>query len=302
MDAVARLAARQDGVVTRAQALTLGLAQHQIDYFCRSGRWARLARGAYLVDPSRPPGRRAIIRAAVLSLGPSAVAVLDTAAELHGILGLPSSTTVHVSVAADAARSGLRRDPHIQAHQMVVPRSRLTTVAGIPTTDPPQTVADIILRVDRFVAVSVLDSALNQGQINPHDVAALPAMLHGRRGAVAARGFLAEADGRAQSPLETRVRLRCVDGQVKPDVLQHVVRDSGGYILGVGDLAWLSAQVIGEADGRLPHALPTAVLYDRRRQNRLANAGWTILRFTWKDTLTAAYVPAVVRAALARGQ
>jgi very-short-patch-repair endonuclease len=69
-------------------------------------------------------------------------------------------------------------------------------------------------------------------------------------------------------------------------------------ILAVGDLAWPTARLIGEADGQAPHGQPAALYRDRRRQNRLVEAGWQILRFTWQDTLEPAYIPTVVRAAL----
>lgn len=184
-------------------------------------------------------------------------------------------------------------------HQLTVDAADVTEVAGIPVTTPLRTVADVILRNDRYTAVSVLDSALNRGLVGKSDIAFVNRLLCGRRGAVAARGYLAQADGRAQSPLESRVRLRCVDGKARPDVLQHEVRDDDGYLLGVGDLAWLKARVIAEADGRAPHGTPDAVYADRRRQNLLVNAGWTVLRFTWADTLRPDYIPYTVRRAIA---
>ncbi len=57
--------------------------------------------------------------------------------------------------------------------------------------------------------------------------------------------------------------------------------------------------MIAEADGRDPHSTPGALFDDRQRQNRLTNAGWTVLRFTWPDTLRPDYIPQVVRQALA---
>ncbi|GAA4714041.1 hypothetical protein Prum_040650 [Phytohabitans rumicis] len=281
-----------------AQAREAGLTAHDVDRLCRAGRWQRLARGAYLVDPQAVAPRRARIRAAVASAGAGAVAALGTAAELHGIAGLRQSQAIHVTVAGSAAKPHRRTDPALVIHQLAVLPEEVCAVGGIPTTTPVRTAADLILRVDRYVAVSVLDSALNRELIQPEELAAIPALIRGRRGAVAARVHLTEADGRAQSPLETRVRLRCVDGRVRPDALQHAVCDEDGYILGVGDLAWLRARIIGEADGKAPHSLPDAVFQDRRRQNRLANAGWLILRFTWQDTLDPGYIPYVVRAAL----
>ncbi|MGC4854141.1 hypothetical protein ACLQ24_12275 [Micromonospora sp. DT4] len=170
---------------------------------------------------------------------------------------------------------------------------------GIAVTTPLTTVSEIILREHRYASVSVLDSALNRGLLTVDCLASIPTLIKGRRGAVAARGYLAEADGRSQSPLETRTRLRCVDGRVPPDVLQLEIRDPDGYLLGVGDLGWRRPQVVAEADGRDVHSLPEAVFADRRRQNRLVNAGWTVLRFTWQDTMQPDYIPWAVRQAIA---
>ncbi|MGC4865702.1 hypothetical protein ACLQ3B_09745 [Micromonospora sp. DT53] len=181
---------------------------------------------------------------------------------------------------------------------MTVGPGDVVEVAGIPATSPLRTVSDVILRADRYSAVSVLDSALNQGRMDPADLAAIPTLIRGRRGAVVARACLAEADGRAQSPLETRARLRCVDGRVPPDTLQLEVRDDDGYLLGIGDLGWRGPRLIAEADGRDAHGSLEAAYADRRRQNRLVNAGWTILRFTWQDTLRPDYIPWTVRQAI----
>ncbi|WP_231924473.1 endonuclease domain-containing protein [Micromonospora chokoriensis] len=182
---------------------------------------------------------------------------------------------------------------------MTVDPGEITEVAGIRVTAPLRTVSDVVLMVDRYPAVSVLDSALNRRRIAPSQLTVIPSLIRGRRGAVRARAYLAEADGRAQSPLETRSRLRCVDGRVPPDALQLEVRDDDGYLLGIGDLGWRGPKVIAEADGRDAHGTPEAAFADRRRQNRLVNAGWTILRFTWQDTLRPDYIPWTVRQAIA---
>ncbi|PWU47608.1 hypothetical protein DLJ47_30135 [Micromonospora sp. S4605] len=301
LERLRRVAAAQDGIVTADQALRLGLSRDEIRQQWRSGRWLRLARGCYLPEPdgSAVDRRRARIRAAVLSLGPGAFAVLDTAVELHGVAGLRPQAAIHVSVPVDQPRPQRRADPGIVVHQLTVGRGDLCAVCGIPATAPLRTLADVLLRVDRYPAVCLLDSALNRSLVTPDDLLSIPALIRGRRGAVAARGYLAEADGRAQSPLETRARLRCVDGKVPPDALQLEVRDRDGYLLGIGDLGWRGPKVIAEADGRGPHGTPEAAYADRRRQNRLVNAGWTILRFTWSDTLDPHYIPWTVRQALA---
>ncbi|MEH0842535.1 hypothetical protein V6U81_09120 [Micromonospora sp. CPCC 205711] len=293
-----RIARAQDGVVTRAQALQLGFGRHEIDNLVTFGRWRPLARAVYLIDSRAPVARRSRIRAAVLSLGSSARAVLGTAAELHGIAGLPRTEEIHIALPGRAARATRVQDPAIVLHQLDRPAGSVVPVRGIAATSPLRTVVDIILRAPRYPAVSVLDSALNRRLLTEDDLSLVPALVRRRRGAVAARGYLTEADGRAQSPLETRTRLRCVDGRIPPDVLQLEVRDADGYLLGIGDLGWRGPKIIAEADGRAAHDTPDAVFADRRRQNRLANAGWAILRFTWQDTLDPHYIPWTVRQAI----
>ncbi|MGK5737544.1 type IV toxin-antitoxin system AbiEi family antitoxin domain-containing protein [Micromonospora sp. URMC 103] len=295
-----RLASRQDGMITVDQALLAGLSRDQVRQLCRSGRWERLLRGCFVPAGGLAAAalRRARIRAAVTSLGSGAFAVLGTALELHGIAGIGPSAEVHVSVPVDRPRPQRGLAPWLVVHQLTVGPGDLAEVQGIRVTSPLRTISDVILRVDRYTAVAALDSALNRRRIGSEDLALLPALIRGRRGAVAARGYLAEADGRAQSPLETRARLRCVDGGVPPDALQLEVRDGDGYLLGVGDLGWRAPRVIAEADGRDAHGSPEAVFADRRRQNRLVNAGWTVLRFTWADTVRPDYIPWTVRQAI----
>ncbi|MEU8259535.1 type IV toxin-antitoxin system AbiEi family antitoxin domain-containing protein [Micromonospora sp. NPDC048999] len=252
------VAACQGGMVTRKQALDAGFGRHEIDNQIAVGRWRRLAREVYLVAAlDEEAVRRSRIRAAVLSLGPAAHAVLGTAAELHGIAGLRRLDEIHVCLPGRAARHARIRDPAIVLHQLEHPPEVVTAVDGIAVTTPLLTVAELVLRQPRYPSVSVLDSALNRGLISDDDLAAIPSMIRGRRGAVAARGYLAEANGLAQSPLETRTRLRCVDGRVPPDCLQLEIRDDDGYLLGIGDMGWRASRVIAEADGRDVHATPT---------------------------------------------
>jgi hypothetical protein len=297
---LSRVAAEQDGMVTAAQALAAGFSRTEISHLCRSGRWTRVARACFVTTPAVSDAalRRARVRAAVISLGPGAFAVLDTAAELHRIGGLGRASAIHVSVPVDRPRPQRLRDADLVVHQLTVAPGDVREVDGVPATTAVRTLADVILRMDRYPAVCALDSALNRQIIAEADLTLIPPLLAGRRGAVAARQHLAEADGRAQSPLETRTRLRCVDGGVPPDILQWAIRDDDGYLLGIGDLGWLRARLIAEADGLGPHRTPAAVFEDRMRQNRLVNAGWRVLRFTWADTLRPDYIPYTVRQAL----
>jgi hypothetical protein len=125
-----------------------------------------------------------------------------------------------------------------------------------------------------------------------------------RPGVVHVREAAAHADRRAESPLESRIRLACIDGLIPPDDLQYPVEDQFGGVIAYGDLVWLKRKrttkpLIGEADGREPHSRPKALLYDRRRQNAVVGRACDVVRFTWGDALKPTYVQYVVRTALA---
>jgi hypothetical protein len=302
-DLIRSVAAEQDGVVTAVQCEQVGISASEVKRLCRAGDWIRLNRAMYLVSAAGftdPPPRRSVIRASVLSAGPNAVAVLATAAEVHGIAGLRRHGDVHISVPVADARNRRPTEPGIRFHQLVLKPGDTVDVDGIAVTTPMRTLADLVRRVDRFTAVSLLDSALNHRLIVVEDLDLVTTMLTGRRGARRARPWLAESDARAESPLETRVRLRASDGGVPPDELQYRVRDRDGNIVAIADLAWTRARVVGEADGAEAHDNPVAVFRDRKRQNDIVKAGFVPLRFTWQDTLDPDYIPNAIRHAIKR--
>jgi very-short-patch-repair endonuclease len=89
---------------------------------------------------------------------------------------------------------------------------------------------------------------------------------------------VALADPAAESPQESRLRVRLVRAGLPTPVSQHVIEHDGAFVARV-DLAWPYARVAVEYDG-LWHAAEEQIHADRRRLNRLANAGWTVLHVT----------------------
>jgi very-short-patch-repair endonuclease len=296
-------AARQHGVVSAEQCQSAGVSPDEVKRLCRAKAWLRLNRAAYLVDAADhdgDPPRLSVISAAVLSAGRRAVAVLGTAAELHGMAGLRREPIIHLSLPGDDAKPRRPTEPGVRLHQLTLRPGDTMSVAGLVATTPVRTVADLVLRVDRYAAVSLVDSALNRRLLGAEDLYSVRGLMTGRRGARRARPWLTEADARAESPLETRVRLRAFDGGLPPDELQYRVRNAGGVVVAIADLAWTRARLVGEADGFDAHDNPVALFRDRKRQNAIVNAGFTAIRFTWEDTLSPGYIPEVVRVAIAR--
>jgi very-short-patch-repair endonuclease len=63
----------------------------------------------------------------------------------------------------------------------------------------------------------------------------------------------------------------------------YVVVDAEGRFVARVDLALLEVRLALEHDGQAVHDRPDAFVADRRRQNALVAAGWTVLRLTAAD-------------------
>ena len=236
VDLATKIAVEQDGVVSARQCLASGMRWDEITQRCRLGSWRVVFRGVYFIYPEPLVPTRALIRAALLTAGPAAVAVLTSAADLHGLPFLPDDPALHVSVPGELNRLD---QPGLLVHQLTIADSDCVTVDGMRATSRVRTVADLILRLSRFDAVALLDGALRLEKISTEDLLLVAAMIRGRRGAVKARRRLREADHRSASPLETRIRLICVDGGLPPEEVQYAPKYSmivagGGRRLGGG--------------------------------------------------------------------
>jgi very-short-patch-repair endonuclease len=132
--ALAGLAVRQDGVVTRAQLLRLGFSADEVRNRVRSGWLAPIYRGVYAIGALSDRGRA---RAAVLATGPHSAASWHTAVALHRITSsMPA--VLHVSLTRGHRRS--RKDLII--HRGLEPAD-VTHVHGIPVTTPRRTLQDL---------------------------------------------------------------------------------------------------------------------------------------------------------------
>ncbi len=313
---VRALAAKQDSLITAWQALHCGLTRYDIRTRIRRREWLALIRGVYLteaelyVDGLPQP---TWWRAALLAHGQGACLVGSTALRALGVAGLPAvddhileiSVPGGVSKRPRASRESLLATfgdgPIVRVRQLVVPPQDVIRKDGLQVRSIIPSLADVGLLASRPVALSILDSALNLGLIVPDDLPEIELRARGRRGAVKLRDLLPFADGRAESPLESRVRLACIDGHVAPDELQYAVRDRFGMLVALGDLAWIKFRrrpLIAEADGVSVHALPEAVFRDRRRGNAITAQSCDTIRFTWADAMQPRRIAAAVRAAL----
>jgi hypothetical protein len=221
-----------------------------------------------------------------------------SAAEVHGIQGLPADDRVWVllPIAQECPQSTTVR----LRFREPCP-AEVCVVGGFPVTTLCRTLADSCGALDRWCGLGMLDSALHLELLSPEQLVDVALLAVGRRGAVQLRELLGIADGRAASPLESRVRLHACDAGVPPDELQWPVRDRHGVVVGYTDMAWLRPgrrPLIAEADGEGAHGIPRAITHDRHRQNDFVGADADILRFTWADSMRRGYIATTLRRSL----
>ncbi|MEI8083358.1 MAG: hypothetical protein WCI74_16090, partial [Actinomycetes bacterium] len=109
--------------------------------------------------------------------------------------------------------------------------------------------------------------------------------MKGWKGVGYARQAIALANPAAESALESVSRFNaCVAGLPPALIGWPVFGESGKRYW--ADFLWKKSMVIGEADGRLKYGLDPAVLFaEKEREDDLRRAGYTVVRWTWRDTI-----------------
>lgn len=272
-----------------AEALAAGLSRRQLQSAC----WRRLFQDVYAwVGLPDDFGLR--VAAAALLLPPDAAFSHRTAAWLHGLTTVTPGPDPEVTVPPHTAFAGRRglAVRHAPLHGDDVVRRRLR-----PVTSPLRTAFDLARTERRAEAIACVDAALHAGLVDKQTLAGYVAAHPGWRGVRTAAGIVDHADPAAESPMESHLRVLLRDGGLPLPVVNQPLYDSGGHFLARPDLR--IGHVVIEYDGAV-HREASAFGQDLRRQNRLVDAGYTVLRYTAADLTTRpADVVAQVRRALA---
>jgi Transcriptional regulator, AbiEi antitoxin len=287
------VAERQWGVFTAADVRRAGLEPTDVQSALRRGDWTRLRRGVYveravLAEAERHgvAGRHRLDCAAVLlCLGGHPVISHSSAAILSSLV-VPSGVDLQVRLTDEdqwrrgrgysVMRAGLSPD-HVRAADSF----RMTT--------PARTLVDCAREWELEDAVVAMDAALHAGVLTEVELrAAVLGATHwlGIGGAARAAGL---ADGRAESPLETRGRLRLLGSGFPVPELQVELFGPQGFVARV-DAWYEEACVAIEFDGRVKYDDPfrgrtaAQVLWDeKRREDELRALGARVVRITQAD-------------------
>jgi Transcriptional regulator, AbiEi antitoxin len=272
---LADLLDRQQGVLSRGQALNAGLSRHTIAARLDSGRWQRLHRGVFAAF-SGPIPRSALFWGAVLRAGDDAVLSYQTAAEIWKLSDQPSSS-IHVSIPKQAGPVSI---PGLILHYS----SRLP-VARHPARLPPQTkveetvldLADMARTAEDAVAWAI--KACQRRLTTPERITNTLADRNRARWRRDLADAITEVRAGVHSPLELRY-LRDVErrhGLPRGD--RQVLTIRGGTRQ-YHDVRYTEYGVCVELDGVTAHPAESRE-YEARRDNANTLKGLRTLRYGW---------------------
>lgn len=303
MEKLRALALRSGGVVTAAAAKEAGITRAQLRTLLENGSWMRLQRGVFaetaVVEHCRAAGDRASHAfdtvARLAGAGSDRFAVEHSAAALLNLqtltdpvgrvaVGTAKHGTGGAAGAGTPPRSthGFRGDSSrtLVSH---VPPEQLITVATVPLTAAGRTAVDLARTCDLRAAVVALDSAARQFGVTEAELREVAALQDGWPCARRTAQALDLMDERSESVPETlgRLALRFCERPLPSVRCQAWVGD--GIAEWRVDLLLPELWVVGEADGLVKYAEPRALVEEKRRQERLEELGFTVVRWEYGD-------------------
>ena len=291
-DVVARIGAERRGVVLTPLARRAGLVDDDL---------SRLRRRGLLVSVGRNVDR---LRDRPFDWGSRCQAALDLAG-VGAVLGPRPSARLHEYYAYrgdDRVEVCCRKggDHRIAVGRVIetrwLPPDHVTRVDGFPVLSPGRTFFGLCADPEPGLSYRhpehhrrmrrVYNDALGRRGLTFSQQAAVLAVTarQGRRGTKLVRDVLLEFSPEHE-PTRSDTEflfMELLDAyRIDPGLRQHTVVGPEGFI-GVVDFCWPDARIVVEIDSTW-HDGPLDRLDDARRDERLRAAGWTVLRYRYRD-------------------
>jgi hypothetical protein len=152
----------------------------------------------------------------------------------------------------------------------------------------------------------VADSALRLAKTTKTEMERVVAECWNWPGMAQAAKVVAFADGRCQAVSESLARVVFAEAGLPAPEPQLAVYD-GQSLVALADFGWLEFCTVVEIDGKVKYgaagaeAEPMRTLWDeKRREDRIREAGFEVVRLTWADLMRPDVVRAKILAAFAR--
>lgn len=266
--AIALVAGKQFGYITRAQLLTTGLGSRAIEYRVATGRLTPVYAGVYAVGYlNRTPVARAC--AAVLACGEKALLSHGSAASLWGF-------AKHWDEPFEVTAPTIRRRDGIRVHRCrTLARPDITRQLGIRVTSPARTVLDNAPRLSGKRLSRFVNDALRTPYLHVPDLADV---LNRNPNHPGTKRVLPYVQKPTNSPLEDDfLEFAKRYGLPTPTTNTHLL----GYEI---DVFYPRERLIVEVDGYEFHSDRDSFERDRKRDVVMLAAGVATVRIT-KDRM-----------------
>jgi hypothetical protein len=260
----AMLATQQHGLITRAQALALGMSSAGVQRRVRSGRWELLRRGVYCFAGT-PKTRRRDILEACLGAGDAALASGFTAAELLRLPDVWSRDYIQLSVPPRVRRS--TRGATIAATRFVRAADDRASCDGIPVTSVARTYVDLAVHLPVEVLERSIVQAVRNRLVTPEQLEAAVARGGAREAIDAIQQILAAKAWQNVFRSDSEVRAVQLLRQAGFDeVRTNVEFHYAGIRVGEADVFLPQVGMVVEIDGPIDHSTPRAKGRDKVRR------------------------------------
>jgi very-short-patch-repair endonuclease len=271
-DELRSIALRQDGLVTRAQALACGMSSNQVDRLGkRDGRGTRVVRGVYTLTTGQLT-RRQQIRSVLLYAGDEAALTGLTVLELETFRYAPTDSRVHVLLP-------MRRKATAQAVMLASRTTRMPSVRtkdGLPLVPIHRAVVDAARCIpDERDVIAVVAEAVQRSLTTLDLVAQELAAGQSAGAARVRRAVRALSRGSASAPENDLLDLLSASSLLPSPQVNYPISADGRRVF--ADACWPAARLVIEVDSVEHHRFGSDAEATARRRNALTAAGWTVL-------------------------
>lgn len=263
---------------TPARAAEVGLTRNQLTRMVREGSLRRAFRGVYVDAGAEdtPVTRAQALRLVVPS---TAVVTEELSAWVRGVdlLG-PGDHVVPppLTVSQPLDRTRVRQTGTRGGRRMLEPRD-VEELLGVNRTTSLRTAIDLGRKGSRARRLGALDAMLHTGDFSHEELLDELPRFRGFRNVVRLRELARIADGRAESPAESAMRLLWVDARLPPVTTQIPVCNAMGTEIYRLDMGLPEIRYAAEYDGVAWHSSPSQRARDRNRRAWLRDhEGWVI--------------------------
>ncbi len=216
--------------------------------------------------------------AAVLACGPEAALSHRSAGALRDLRAWSGRPEVLVPARVR------RRHPGLLIHHGDLRADEVSEVRGVPCTSASRTLVDLAAVLRQADLERVVERAERLELLDLDAVRAILDRRRGCRGVARLRLALAlyEPESKfTRSELEQRFLRLCRTAGLPPPVVNGLIEVPGKSL--EVDFHWPCWRVVVEADGFETHRTRAAFERDRRNQQLVGAAGWTLIRCTWRQ-------------------